>query len=124
MKKPPSARQLKMADLIKKEIARVLIEEMSELALGRITITEVELSRDFSFARVYISALDEARLPDIVSTLKTVRAEFRYHLAQSLQLRKTPELRFEIDSAIIQGDKLVQLIDEQSRRLDKHNDSN
>ena len=50
-------RTSRMASLIRSELARVLIEEVSDPSLREVVITEVELSRDLKNARVYFAPL-------------------------------------------------------------------
>ena len=68
---------------------------------GLLTIVRVEVTRDLSYATVYVSSmngLDAAK--EAVKGLKSAAGYMRRELGHALQLRHTPELRFQADDSI------------------------
>ena len=76
-----------------------------------ISITRVNVSRDFSYADVYVSNIREtANLERGAEGLQSAAGFIRSHLGSVLHIRKIPNLRFHADSSIREGFDLVQKI--------------
>jgi ribosome-binding factor A len=95
-----------VASLIRSELARLLIEEISDPRLKEVVITEVELSKDLKHARV-LFAKGEANLKEVDRGLHRAIPFFRRKLGDNLQLRFVPELDFQVDT---HGDSLNRLL--------------
>jgi ribosome-binding factor A len=111
----------RVADLIQKALAQIIQYDMSDSRFAMVTITSVEPSRDLSYAKVYVSVLedDEAKLKETVKALNRSAKAFRYELAQAVKLRIAPELKFVFDASTLHGFKLSQLIDEAVKKEKK-----
>lgn len=103
-----------LASVIREVIAPVLRE--CPTACGITSISDVEVSEDFSYATVYISALQEEeqalaflekRLPQLKKTMGT------------LYRKKIPELRFRIDPRTQQGGRIDDLLRQAEEGADK-----
>ncbi len=90
----------KVGDLVRHAISNALMREMEEPLLRWVTITEVQMSRDLSVARVFYSVLD-SELPkkDAAALLKENARKLRSYLGRNLHLKQAPELRFVFDEA-------------------------
>jgi ribosome-binding factor A len=112
-----SFRVERVAGLILHELSRLLREEVRDPRLANtvLTLHEVRLSRDFSRADVYVSALAKDREQEILAALKKAKGFLRTQLAASLDLRRVPELLFHFDSSIEEGFRLERLIEEANR---------
>lgn len=105
------ARAEKVADLVQREIARLLQFEVHDARLGFVTVTEVRMSGDLRHARVFVSSLAGAEAHErILGALEDARGFVRRRLAQTLQLKRTPEIRFEIDTSLEYGSRIEELI--------------
>lgn len=76
-----------------------------------ITITGVDVSPDFSHAKVFYTTLDASHVPEAAAGLKRAAGFLRSQLARRIKLYTTPELRFEYDESVERGDRLSRLID-------------
>jgi ribosome-binding factor A len=93
-----SQRSERLGDLLRGEISELVRREMRDPRVAMVTVSRVELSRDFHYAVVYVSALGgEAERVEAVQALEKARGFLRRELARRLDLRVTPELRFELD---------------------------
>ncbi|MFO7675982.1 MAG: 30S ribosome-binding factor RbfA [bacterium] len=91
-------RQARVADAIREVVARVVVEELGDPDIGFVTITRCSLTRDLKIATVFFSVLgDEARRRRTLAGLERAAGFVRRRLAQALELRRTPELRFRFD---------------------------
>jgi ribosome-binding factor A len=111
-----SGRPQKLGDLIQRELAELVRRELRDPRVGMITITGVDVSPDFSHAKVFFTVLDQAALPEAQQGLKRAAGFLRSQLAKRIKLYTTPELRFEYDESVERGDRLSRLIDSAKKR--------
>ena len=111
-------RVARIAELIQKELSVILKKEITDSRLKFITITSVKVSRDLSFADILFTQIDvedssdKPRSKEIaVKLLQKAAARLRYALAQRLQLRIVPSLRFFYDDLKEESHRLHDLID-------------
>ena len=106
-----SGRPQKLGDLIQRELSELLQRELRDPRVGMITITAVDVSPDFSHAKVLYTTLDPAHVAEATKGLKRAAGFLRSQLAKRVKLYTTPELRFEYDVSVERGDRLSRLID-------------
>ena len=78
---------------------------------GLISITRVDTTTDLRYCRVYVSALDQSDIKEVVKGLKSAAGYLRRELGHALTLRYTPELQFLADDSIERGVRMVTMID-------------
>ena len=93
-----SRRTQRVADLLRAELADLLLREVHDPRIKLVGLVDVDVSPDLHRARVKVSALgaEEERLAT-VEALRHARGFLRTELARRLRLRVTPELVFELD---------------------------
>ena len=111
-------RPQKLGDLIQRELSELLQRELRDPRVGMITITGVDVSPDFSHAKVFFTVLEKQRLDDAREGLRRAAGFLRSQLARRIKLYTTPELRFEYDESVERGDRLSRLIDSVKNRSD------
>lgn len=104
------ARVERVADLIQAALADILQKEAHDDRFGLVSITDVIVAKDFSSARIYVSVLDEAKAKETVVALNQAAKFLRYRLAQEIDLRMTPTLKFFYDDTAVRGDRISSLI--------------
>lgn len=106
-----SSRPLRVAALIKKEVAQILSQELNDPRLADITITAVEVPRDLASARVFFTSMTAVENPQQITSLLNKAAGFvRSSLKGRLELRGIPKLRFFYDESIQRGDDMNKLL--------------
>ena len=75
-----------------------------------ISITRVETTPDLRYTKVYVSFLPEDRAKDAMAGLKSAAGYLRRQLGHNLQLRYSPEIVWEQDDSIVDGTKMLKLI--------------
>ncbi len=102
--------------LIRQEISELLQRQVKDPRLGNfVAVTDVSTSPDLRHAKVFVSRIgSEEEKQETLSVLAAASGFFRNELAKRLRLRHIPELNFQWDDSIEQGDYLLQLIDEVS----------
>ena len=109
--KKGQGRPQKLGDLIQRELSELVQRELRDPRVGMITITSVDVSPDFSHAKVFFTVLQKDHLQDALAGLKRAAGFLRSQLAKRIKLYTTPELRFEYDESVERGDRLSRLID-------------
>lgn len=108
-------RTQRIGEQIKGEIARVLLEEVTDPRIGMVTLTRVDCAPDLSNAIVYWSTL-KAQTPESIESVATGLASaasfVRGRLARVLPLRRMPRLSFRYDPTLEQGSEMLSLLRE------------
>jgi ribosome-binding factor A len=110
--KKKSMRTNRAEGLIRRRLSEIIQREIGDPRLGMVTITHVDLAADLSIARIYITTLDEN--PDSIKqsllVLNHANKFIRSMLAQAIELRKMPELRFMYDESIQHAEHMADII--------------
>lgn len=105
-------RAQRVAEEIKKEVSDILRMELKDPGLMKLTsVTDVEVSRDLGYARVYVSIYGEAKEQgDILKVLEKATGFIRTELGKRVRLRHTPELQFRLDRSMEYGDHISKVL--------------
>lgn len=106
-----SVKNTRINSEVQREISEI-IRELKDPRVGIMTsVTDVEVTPDLKYAKVYISALgDDEASEKTIEGLKAASGFIRRELARRLNLRNTPELRFLADTSLAYGMKMDKLI--------------
>jgi len=110
-----SKRVDKVADLLKKEIALLIQNEVRDPRVGMASVTGVRVSKDLGYANVYVTLLGKSSSEEAaegVAALNKASGFLRTLLAKTISLRTTPRLKFIYDDTLVRGQHLSSLIDE------------
>jgi ribosome-binding factor A len=106
-------RQRRIADQIQRELADLIRIEIKDPRVGMVTLTGVEVGKDYGHAKVFFTLLGaEQALHDTELALQRGAGFLRTRLAHRLRLRKVPQLHFVYDASVERGMRLSRLIDE------------
>ncbi|HIA59911.1 MAG TPA: 30S ribosome-binding factor RbfA [Gammaproteobacteria bacterium] len=126
-----SARTQRVADQIRREIAVLIQMELNDPRIGMVSVTAVKVSRDLSYAKIYVTVLnsladsgavnsstlsapgqlDKLEIEENLEALNRASGYLRSLLAKRLTLRSVPKLRFHYDGSVERGRHLSELID-------------
>lgn len=91
-------RNVRLEDLLRGELARILQREIKDPRLGLATVSYMKVSADLAHAEVGVSVLGtDAERAASVQTLERARGFIRTRLAQNVRLRRVPALVFKLD---------------------------
>lgn len=96
---------------MQRELADLIRFEMKDPRVGFVTITDVEVTRDMSHAKVFYTLMTGIEA-ETQKTLERSAGFLRSELARRIKLFKTPELHFVYDTSVERGMSLDKLIDE------------
>ena len=102
----------RIASSLVKEISYILAMEVKNKDIKFVTITEVKLTTDLSFAKVYYTVLNENTKDETEKALKSASGFIRKKLADRIKIRHIPELDFIYDESIEYGSKIESIITE------------
>ena len=107
-------RDVRVADFIRDELAETIRRDMRDPRIGMVSVNDVTVSKDLSFADVYVSSWQPSE-PDereeFISVLNKAAGFFRSELAKRHRMRATPKLRFHYDEVVERGPALEALIE-------------
>jgi len=107
-------RVARVAALIRREISQLLINGIRDerVQQGIITITEVEVSGDLQHCKVFVSIYGEENEKNLVmSGLHAASGFLRGELGRKLQLRRAPEIVFQLDRGLEKGTTVLTLLE-------------
>jgi len=105
-------RSRRIAEQVQRELSEIIRLELKDPRVGMITITDVEVTPDTAYAKVYFTLLgDAARIEETTAALEHAAGFLRSELAHRLKLRVVPQLVFKYDASVERGMRLSQLID-------------
>ena len=108
-----SQRAQRVADQIQRELGDLLVNEVKDPRVGRVTVTKVEVSADLSHATVHFTHLaGKEHAAEAVAALSRTAGFLRSALSHRLDLYSVPQLHFAYDDSIESGMRLSQLIDD------------
>jgi ribosome-binding factor A len=105
----PYKRSKRVGDLLRKEIAEIIMRRVKDPRLGFITITSVDVSDDLRNATVYISVLEKDTTGTVLEALSSASGFIRSELVKRLRMKIIPRLVFVEDIAIEYGARIEDL---------------
>lgn len=106
-------RPKRVADMIKNEIALLLLSKVKDPRLSNVSILTAEVTKDLRRAIVYYSVLgDEQKVRKAAEGLERAKGFMRSHLARELGMRVTPELVFKHDLSLARQEEMERLLKE------------
>jgi ribosome-binding factor A len=95
---------------IREELSEILLQEVADPRLEGISITDVSVDRELAYADIYYSALEGSeRAADILEGLTHAQGFLRHALAERVDLRTFPRLRFRWDPTFERAERIEQL---------------
>ena len=109
-----NTRMIRINDEIKKELSEIVRSELKDPRIGVMTsVLKVETTNDLKYCKVYISVLgDDEQKKEVMEGLKNASGFIRKQVATRINLRNTPEFKFELDDSLEYSIRISELIDE------------
>lgn len=108
---PSGIRLKRINDRIKQILSLTLLSKVEDPRLSGVSITEVNVDRELDFANIYVSALEgQTRAHEVIDALNHARGFLKTELANELDLRVMPKLRFFWDPTPEKVDRIDSLL--------------
>lgn len=105
-------------NVIRDEISSMIRRDLHDPLIGFVTITGVEVSPDLRHAKVFFSVLgDEEQVKNSIKGLLRARKFMNSRLAERIELRYIPHLRFILDETAAKAVRLESLISHEHEEL-------
>ncbi|MDD4864606.1 MAG: 30S ribosome-binding factor RbfA [Alishewanella agri] len=104
----------RLSQQMKKEMAVILQREIKDPRLHTmITVSDVEVSRDLSHAKVFVTFLgmDDSKVEDNLKILNEASGFIRNLIGKRIQTRIVPHIRFAFDQSLNEGIRMANLVD-------------
>ncbi len=115
--KKRSIKQTRINEEVLRELSNIIRNDLKDPRISEMcSVVAVDVAADLGSAKAYISVLgDEKAQSDTMEGLRSSSGFIRHKLANSINLRNTPEIRFVLDQSIAYGVRMSKLIDEVNR---------
>lgn len=101
----------RLKELMKEEVSAILQRELKDPRIGFVTVTDVELSSDLRYAKVFVSILgDENSREETMRALESATGFIRGEIGRRIRMRYTPEVSFKLDKSIERGARVFELL--------------
>jgi ribosome-binding factor A len=108
---PSQLRLHRIADRIREELSLMIIKEVRDPRVEMITITDVKVDRELAFADIFISAPEGSqRSQEVLEGFQSAAGFLRHNLAERIDLRVFPKLRFHWDPTPERADHIEKLL--------------
>jgi len=108
----PYKRSVRVGDLIKEEVADIIMHKIKHKTLGFVTVTGVKLSDDLRTAVIYITVLNTEDNEKTVRKLNESKSFIKGELCKRIKIKFLPNLTFQIDDAVLYGRKMDKILDD------------
>ena len=109
----------RIQSIIGKNISEIIQFELKNKNIGFCTVSEVKVSTDFSYAKVYVTFLGAKNPKNNLEELNRCRGFIRSSLAKKIDIRKTPEISFYLNDTFEKAHHLEQILEKE--RIDIEN---
>ena len=103
-------RSERVAGQIRRDLARLIQQEVKDPKVGFVSLSDVEVTRDLSHAKVFITVFEPEKADTSLQALRRAASYLRRRLGQELRLRHVPELHFIHDDSVEKGSHIDDLI--------------
>lgn len=103
-------RHERVAGQMRRDLAKLIQQEIKDPEVGFVSLSDVEVTRDLSHARVFITVFEPEKAQESLKALRRAASFLRRRLGQELRLRHVPELHFVHDDSVEKGSHIDELI--------------
>ena len=109
-----SVKNIRINSEVQREMSSIIREDLKDPRIHPMTsVMAVEVTPDLKFAKIFVSVLgNDEEKEKTMEGLKKSASFARHQLAKRMNLRKTPELTFVLDTSIEYGVTMSKKIDE------------
>ncbi len=106
----PYKRSQRVGDLLREEIAEIVIHRLKDPRIGFVTITGVDVTDDLKIAKIYVSIFKDEDKKTTLEILNSAKSFIRSELSKRLRMRSIPSIDFRLDASIEYGNKIDKLL--------------
>ena len=103
-------RNARIQSIIAKNVTEIIQFELKNPHLGFVSIPEVRVSKDFSYAKIYVSFIKDEDAKEGMEVLEHSKGFIRSSLAKKMDTRRCPELSFVLDDGYKREERITELL--------------
>ena len=103
----PSLRRERVRELLKRTVGDILRRELSTEECGLVGVNDVGVANDLHSAAIFVSVLGSESQQYAAQTPRTRPLPFPIHARREVAQKYTPRIRFELNDAIAEGDRVI-----------------
>lgn len=110
----------RISEEVKRVVSDLVLNDLKDPRIAdMVTITDVEVTRDLSYARIFVSVLgDDKEKEDTLEGLENAKGFIRTEIGKNVELRHVPKPVFLLDESVEKGMRISQLLSEVNRKDD------
>jgi|AntAceMinimDraft_18_1070375.scaffolds.fasta_scaffold05208_5 ribosome-binding factor A len=105
-----SERIVRLNELLKREVSKILLREEDFGKEILITLTRADVSPDLSNVKIFISTMPESKRKEVIDILKKDIYHIQQELNKKLYLRKIPRIVFLEEKGVEEAGRIEELI--------------
>lgn len=106
----PYKRSQRVSDLLRREIADIIMRRVKDPRIGFVTVTGVDITDDLKMARVFVSFLKDEEKDIALEILNSAKSFIRSEVAKRIRIKVIPSLEFRVDESVGYGDRIDKLL--------------
>ncbi len=118
MRKYSNSRDKRIGEQIQKDLMDILRVRVKDPRAKWITITDVEVKPDFSWAKIFYTTMDDNLREDAGKALDSARGFIRSELSKGFKTYSIPQLKFVYDESLERGSKILSIINQVSMAME------
>ena len=115
----PYKRSQRVGDLVREEVADIIMYRLKDPRIGFVTVTGVDMSDDLKMARIYVSILKPEDREQTITILNDAKPFIRSALGKRRKVKFIPSVEFKLDTSIEYGSKIDSLLKKIKRYEDE-----
>lgn len=122
----------RLGEEIRRITSELLLRELKDPRFkGMVSVTEVEVTDDSSYATLYITAfglgsnpeLTQEEKDDVLAAFRSAKGRIRTEIGRQVKLRHVPELIFKMDTSMEYGRHMEEVLSKLDIRRDEEENS-
>jgi ribosome-binding factor A len=106
-------RHQRVRELLKRQLGEIIRREIPATGATLVTVNDVELAGDLKSATVFVGVIGTEKVrKQTVQALNEQRVRIQELVAHAVVLRHTPRLRFELDTSVERGNRVLSILRE------------
>jgi ribosome-binding factor A len=110
MRKYSHSRSKRIADQIQKDIVEILRRKVKDPRIQWVTINDVEVTEDNTWAKIYWTVLDDNKKDEVTQALDSAKGFIRSELSKGFQTYTIPQIKFVFDDSLIRGSNILNVL--------------
>lgn len=101
----------RLNNLFLEEISKILRTEIKDERISFVTITDVKITSDLYYAKVYVTVLNDNERDNIIKLLNKASNFIERELSHRIQIRRMPNITFVYDESIEYANNIEKIIE-------------